>query len=274
MERDQARRESVRSRSPEPGASRSWFAPGVDIEHRKRERMKLVGQVSRPRRRVREKTAEYLGAPATGPHINRPVLPAAPHWVGPNVDRLAPQLDFLLATGVAVHRISGRFTRVDFEQPRPLARAAACAAASSFATGACPGTANRTISSQASRIAFIGTPGRSMGSSRLQITSYDYKYRRWGGLVNEIPSMFESGFRLVSGIFPRLSVPHQRRFRTRSCIPFGAFAPPGTRGTGRLCHSRPLRGGHALRKCKTELVFRVFSAFSGLERIGARWKEN
>ena len=36
----------------------------------------------------------------------------------------------------------------------------------------------------------------------------------------------------------------------------------------------PVSGGQALRKRKMELVFRVFSAFSGVEQIGARWKKN
>ena len=61
--------------------------------------MKLVVELARPGRRERKDGAEDLGAAAARPHEDRTV-PACPHRIRADQDRLAPELDPVFAAGV------------------------------------------------------------------------------------------------------------------------------------------------------------------------------
>ncbi len=148
--------------------------------------MKLVGQVSRPRRGVRKKAAENLGPPPAGPHIDRAILLASPHRVGPEVDRFTPQFDLVFTAGVAVDRVSRRFVGIDFEEPFPLGAG---------------GLLRCRVVLGERRLAGHGgqhdeEPGRThwfnlnSDVGRLQIVSSDYIFGRSGGVVNEILQIF------------------------------------------------------------------------------------
>ena len=131
--------------------------------------------------------------------------PALPEGVRPHIDRLAPELDPLLAAGVAEDGVSGRLASVELAEPLALAPGSLLGRRveqlPALALGGLVGVRVRSPAcwpAAASRrtatvTAFMRPPAidwaiKNLNSEpdRLRIKSYDYKYRRRAGVVNEI----------------------------------------------------------------------------------------
>ncbi len=82
--------------------------------------MKFVAQLALSRRGKRKEGAEDFRFTPTGPDENNPILSAVPDRVRPDVDRLALELDSLLAAGVVEDRILGGVLGVDLQEPLAL----------------------------------------------------------------------------------------------------------------------------------------------------------
>ena len=165
----------------------------VDDQHRQRERVQLVAdEPLAVFRGMGEDAADDLRPSAERPDEYLARLSPDPGGIGPAIDRLALELELLRALDVAVNGKAGRIARVQLEQLPALALGGLLGAALSPACWPVAASSkSKTVT------AFMRPPAidwainnLNSGPDRLRIKSYDYKYRRRAGVVNEILRKF------------------------------------------------------------------------------------
>ena len=146
--------------------------------------MQLVVEVPGPGRGVGEERPDDLGPAPAGPDEDVAVLLAAPDRVGPGVDRVAAELDLLLAAGVAEDRVAGRLAPVEFQEPLATGLGGRARA---WSSGACPIRAGRRIRARVRRM------GRRLGAIACGVLRMESTTTIIAGSAGEVNEILRTG---------------------------------------------------------------------------------